>query len=76
MKQGFDGEAVGQTQTYEWFKNWKNSRTSVEDDECYWQTIHYIYTVSYTHLIVMVCQYTVTIFSVVKNPGYDHHFHN
>lgn len=34
LKRAFGKEAMGQTQTYEWFKRFKNSRTSPGDDEC------------------------------------------
>jgi hypothetical protein len=33
IKQAFDDDALGQTQTYDWFNWFKNGRTLVDDDE-------------------------------------------
>ena len=33
FKEAFGDNAVGQTQTYEWFKRFKNGWMSVDDDE-------------------------------------------
>jgi len=33
LKEAFDDNAVGQTQTYEWFKRFKNGWTSVNVEE-------------------------------------------
>jgi hypothetical protein len=34
IKQAFGDDALGQTQTYDWFNLFKNGRTSVDDDGC------------------------------------------
>ena len=33
IKKAFGDDALGQTQTYDWFNRFKNGRTSVDDDE-------------------------------------------
>jgi len=33
LKEAFGGNAVGQKQTYKWFKHFKNGRISVDDEE-------------------------------------------
>jgi hypothetical protein len=33
IKQAFGDDALGQTQTYDWFNRFKNGRTSIDDDE-------------------------------------------
>jgi hypothetical protein len=33
LKEAFGDNTLGQTQTYEWFKRFKNGRVSVDDDE-------------------------------------------
>jgi len=33
LKEAFGDNALGQTQTYEWFKRLKNRRVSVDDEE-------------------------------------------
>jgi hypothetical protein len=33
IKQAFGDDALDQTQTYDWFNQFKNGRTSVDDDE-------------------------------------------
>jgi hypothetical protein len=33
IKQAFGDDALGQTQTYDWFNQFKNGRTSVDDDK-------------------------------------------
>jgi len=34
LKEAFGDNALGQTQTYEWFKRFKNGWISVNDEEC------------------------------------------
>jgi hypothetical protein len=34
LKEAFGDNALGQTQTYEWFKRFKNGWMSVDDEEC------------------------------------------
>jgi hypothetical protein len=34
LKQGFGDETMSVTQTYEWYKCFKEGETSVEDNEC------------------------------------------
>jgi hypothetical protein len=33
LKEAFDDNALGQTQTYEWFKPFKNGRISVDNED-------------------------------------------
>jgi hypothetical protein len=33
LKQAFGDDALGQTQTYDWFNQLKNGRTSIDDDK-------------------------------------------
>jgi hypothetical protein len=33
LKEAFDDDAPGQTQTHKWFKHFKNQRMSVNDEE-------------------------------------------
>jgi hypothetical protein len=33
LREAFDDNVLGLTQTYEWFKRFKNGRMSVDDDE-------------------------------------------
>ena len=34
LKIAFREESIGRTQTYEWYKHFKEGRTSVDDDPC------------------------------------------
>jgi hypothetical protein len=34
LKEEFGDNALGQMQTYEWFKHFKNERISVNEEEC------------------------------------------
>jgi histone-lysine N-methyltransferase SETMAR len=34
LKQAFGNESMGRTQTYDWYKRFKDSRISIEDDPC------------------------------------------
>ncbi|PNF14868.1 hypothetical protein B7P43_G05157 [Cryptotermes secundus] len=34
LKQAFGDNSLGQTQTYDWYKRFKNGRTSTDDDDC------------------------------------------
>jgi hypothetical protein len=34
LKEEFGDNSLGQMQTYEWFRRFKNGRMSVDDDEC------------------------------------------
>jgi hypothetical protein len=33
LKQAFGASSLGQTQTYDWYKRFKNGRTSTDDDD-------------------------------------------
>jgi hypothetical protein len=33
LKQAFGDKSLGQTQTYDWYKRFKNGRTSTDDDD-------------------------------------------
>jgi len=37
LEEAFCDNALGQTQSYEWFKRFKNGWMSVNDEECSWR---------------------------------------